>query len=146
MDRHNLPHAPRPGVLCAPLIRHTIGNSIRKYQVRMHRASGDCSRGNGQRKGIGEFGHGLSITNPPVEFCPINLCSFPVPFFPSSSPYLSPSLFLTPPCFSIRSFFFLFTTHTHSLSTHLSIYLSIGWDVRVHESSVNACQVRRRRN
>lgn len=88
-----------------------------------------CSWGTGaaRRRGIGEFGHGLSITNSPAEFCPINLCSFPlssrVPL-PSSSH--SPRALLLP-LYSVR---------------YLPIYLSIGQACpREHESSVNACQV-----
>lgn len=90
-----------------PLIRHTIGDSIRKYQVRIQ-VRGEPARGDDGvgGRGIGEFGHGLSITNPPVEFCPINLCSFPR-LLPLRA--RRPSL---RPLYSVR---------------YLPIYLSIGW-------------------
>lgn len=74
-------------------------DSIRRYWVHgekdRERSSRGC-KGSGQWSSvIGEFGHGLSITNPPVEFRPINLCKRhprALSFYPHRPPYARPFL------------------------------------------------------
>lgn len=71
-----------------PLIRTTIGDSIRRYRLWRKREMEKR-----ERVAIGEFGHGLSITNLPVEFCPINLCARAV-FIRSSSSFSFDQIFV----------------------------------------------------
>lgn len=87
----------------ASLIRHTIGDSIRKYRVREY--EGATQRGRRRGRGIGEFGHGLSITNPPVENSVLSislLVSFspavrlpPTLLYRERMRYLYPSIYLS---------------------------------------------------
>lgn len=65
------PLGSRGGTGC-PLIRSTIEDSIRRYWGGRW-GEGARKRIERERAGIGEFGHGLSITNPRPEFRPINL-------------------------------------------------------------------------
>ena len=84
-----------------PLIRSTIDDSIRRYWVHgekdRDRLSGwwteERKRERERESGVSvNFGHGLSITNPPTEFRPINLCKRRAHLC-SSSPSLSLSLY-----------------------------------------------------
>lgn len=102
----------------ASLIRHTIGDSIRKYQVREYEGTSGLWI---ERTATGKGVLANSDTGYPLRIRRQKILSYQ----------------------SLRSFPSLLPLYrAHAIS--LPIYLSIGRDVREHESSVNACQVCRR--